>query len=78
MTLGAVLEILLSGFQNNRNIRANLEICERRSSRSLKQRVWGMQPSSTCRVTLFLKSKNYANHEVYITHVYITATISVK
>ena len=45
-------------------------------SRSLKQEVWGTASPRSYRVTLFLKSKNYVNHEICTTHSHIIVTTS--
>ena len=74
-----ILDVLLSNFQNNCNIRANSGICQRRSffsSRSLKQVVWGSP--SEAKGLLFLQSQNDTNHTIYITHNHVVATISIK
>ena len=72
------LEILLSGFQNDCNYQGKLKGGAYSSSISLKEGIWGTVSPRSYKVTLFLKSKNYGNHEIYITHSHIIVTISVK
>ena len=81
--LGVILEILLGGFQINCNIyitiRADPGICERRIS---EVGGLGMQFPRSCRVTLLSRSKNDANHKIYITyshaHMYVANGCNVN
>ena len=69
LELGAILEILLSGFQNHCNYPGFVKGGVYFRTRSLKQGVWEMQSPRSDRVTIFHRAKmipimKFASHIV--------------